>query len=147
MISWGAAGFCFFGWDILLLHFTFLWDTVGWMYSFGEHYGVDPLIFALLYFGTIPFNIYAIYWLGRCLKNEHSTFPPLLLLFLSWVGTYVYLFSVGKNIPWWVYAIVILVMLYSCWYLYRKIYSLRQRYSKSHDRSSDEIIPFSGLKD
>ncbi|MEO1713320.1 MAG: hypothetical protein AAFU60_08295 [Bacteroidota bacterium] len=105
------------------------WTTfVDWMYSFGNQYGVDPLIFALLYFGTIPFNIYALFWLGQRMRERNSPVPPLLLLFFSWVGTYVYLFSVGKNIPTWVYTVVILVMVGSAVYTTKRIQRLRQRY-------------------
>ncbi|MEM1220674.1 MAG: hypothetical protein AAGH79_17260 [Bacteroidota bacterium] len=101
---------------------------VDWMYSFGAQYGVDPLIFALLYFGTIPFNIFALFWLGQRLRKRRSPIAPLLLLFFSWVGTYVYLFSVGQNIPTWVYTIVILMMLGSAVYTTKRIQRLRQRY-------------------
>lgn len=103
-------------------------DFVTWMYSFGAYYGVDPLIFAILYFGTIPFNVYSLVWLGQRMRLRRSPIPPLLLLFFSWVGTYVYLFSVGKNIPWWVYAVVVGVMLYSAGYLIMRIQKLRDRY-------------------
>ncbi|MEL6863735.1 MAG: hypothetical protein AAFP19_04915 [Bacteroidota bacterium] len=92
-----------------------------WMLGFGQAYGVNPFIFALLYFGTIPFSLIAFSQLILRLRSGQSTFLPLLVLFLSFIGTYVYLFWAGRNIPWWVYALVLVMMVYSAVVLYRKI--------------------------
>lgn len=99
-----------------------LWqDFQHWMYSFGKHYGVDPLIFALLYFGTIPFSLLAFAWLGQNLRRSRSIYGPVALAFFSFIGTYVYLFSMGKNLPWWIYGLVGGALVGGAWVLFRRI--------------------------
>ena len=98
------------------------WEAVrSWLYSFGQEYGVDPLIFAILYFGTIPFSLLAFSALVRRYRRGRSIYFPLLVMFLCYIGTYVYLFSVGRQIPAWVYGLVIGAMLYSGFLLMKKV--------------------------
>ena len=98
------------------------WEAVrSWLYSFGQEYGVDPLIFAILYFGTIPFSLLAFSALVRRYRRGRSIYLPLLVMFLCYIGTYVYLFWVGRQIPAWVYGLVVAVMLYSGFLLVRKV--------------------------
>lgn len=91
------------------------------MRQFGLQYGVDPLIFALLYFGTIPFSLLGFSWLVRNVKSRRPVFAPLLLMFFCFIGTYIYLFISGQDIPIWVYLLVLLVMFYSAFVSVRKI--------------------------
>lgn len=96
-------------------------DFTEWVYSFGAQYGVDPFVFALLYFGTIPISLWSFAYLVKNFRAGKSIFFPVLGMSLSFIGTYIYLFWVGRNIPWWVWMIVIAVMCYSLFRIYFKI--------------------------
>lgn len=103
------------------------WESIGaWLRSFGEAYGVDPIIFALLYFGTIPLSLLSFSLMVRNYRKGRSIFWPVMLAFLCFIGTYVYLFIVGRNIPIWVYGLVLLMMSYSGWQIYQKIRRLKE---------------------
>ncbi|RMG76891.1 MAG: hypothetical protein D6714_20565 [Bacteroidetes bacterium] len=97
-----------------------------WMAGFGRQYGVNPVIFALLYFGTIPFSLYFFRLLVKNFRAGKSLFVPVSGMFLCFIGTYIYLFWVGKNIPAWVWVIVAGMALYGAFSLVIKIRSMRQ---------------------
>ncbi len=96
-------------------------DLQDWLFSFGRQYGVNPLIFALLYFGTIPISIVSFTCLYKNARNGKAIFLPALFAFLSFTGTYIYLFFVGKNIPLWVWGIIGLFLLFGGWQFYLKM--------------------------
>ena len=103
------------------------WTSITeWMLSFGQEYGVDPIIFALLYFGTIPFSILSFSYLVRNIRKEKPLFWPIFGAFLCYIGTYVYLFAVGRNIPLWVYGVILAMMSYSGYYFFRKLRQVQQ---------------------
>ncbi|MEO1518048.1 MAG: hypothetical protein AAFV95_23715 [Bacteroidota bacterium] len=104
---------------------TWLWvdwqSYLNWMLQFGDNYGVNPVIFALLYFGTIPFSLLGFSWLVRNLRQGKPIQGPLFLIFICYIGTYIYLFWAGHDIPPWVYGIVVLVMSYTAYLSVKKI--------------------------
>ncbi|MEM1322951.1 MAG: hypothetical protein AAGG75_21985 [Bacteroidota bacterium] len=102
------------------------WEAWGaWLRSFGEAYGVNPFVFALLYFGTIPLSLFSFSMMVRNYRLGRSLFWPIAGAFLCFIGTYVYLFIAGRNIPLWVYGLVVLMMSYSGWQIYQRIQRLR----------------------
>ncbi len=81
-----------------------------WFLSLGAQYGVDPLIFGIIYVGAIPFFMLSSAWLVRNLKKKESIILPLLSAGFFFISAYLYLIIAGKNIPVWVYGFIALMV-------------------------------------
>ncbi len=77
-----------------------------WFLGLGAQYGVNPLVFGLIYVGAIPFFTASLAWLVRNLRAGKSIVVPALSASFFFVSAYLYLVIVGKNIPVWVYIFV-----------------------------------------
>jgi len=102
------------------------WQAItDWALHFGAHYGVNPLIFALLYFGTIPFSLLSF---ALLLKNHREQKPialPVFGAFACYIGTYIYLFISGKNIPFSVYLVIFAMLFYGGTIFFKKVKKIR----------------------
>lgn len=88
-----------------------LWESFKiWFMSLGESYGVNPIIFGSLYVGTIPLFTIALGWVIKNIKQKKPIFIPLMLTGVFFISAYLYLIIVGKNIPFWVYAFIALMI-------------------------------------
>lgn len=74
--------------------------------SLGADYGVDPVIFAGIYLGAIPFFSMSLGWLVRNYKQEKPIILPVISSLFFFLSSYLYLIIAGKNVPWWVYVII-----------------------------------------
>jgi len=101
----------------------FLDNIYVWFMSLGENYGVNPLIFGAIYVGAIPFFTLSVGWLVRNYKNGSSIVLPVLSASFFFVSAYLYLMIAGKNVPFWVYGVVIAMLLYGAWSTYRSVKS------------------------
>ena len=50
-----------------------------WFYSLGENYGVNPLIFGVIYVGAIPFFSLSIAWLVKNYRQKKSIVLPAVV--------------------------------------------------------------------
>jgi hypothetical protein len=99
-----------------------LWETIRhWFLGLGEKYNVNPYIFGAIYVGTIPFFFLCLAWTIRNLRRRKSIVLPLMLTGLCFVSAYVYLIIVGRNIPAWVYLVIVLLLFYGAYSTVRKI--------------------------
>lgn len=92
-----------------------------WFLGLGERYGVNPIIFGSIYVGAIPFFTFSMAWIIRNYKKEKSIVLPSLCAVGCFISAYVYLIIVGKNVPWWVYGTVSLIVAYGGYSTYRKV--------------------------
>ncbi|PWN07278.1 hypothetical protein DDZ15_05285 [Rhodohalobacter mucosus] len=92
-----------------------------WFLSLGDQYGVNPFIFGAIYIGAIPFFTISVAWIVRNVKKKKPIALPVLSASGCFVSAYVYLMIAGENVPWWVYAVVIGMLLYGAWSTYSKI--------------------------
>lgn len=92
-----------------------------WFLGLGEQYGVNPIIFGSIYVGAIPFFTLSIAWLVRNYKQNRSIVLPALSATAFFISAYVYLIIVGQNVPWWVYGIVVLMVIYGAWSTFKNI--------------------------
>jgi len=99
----------------------FLELTKQWFFSLGKEYGVNPIIFGSIYVGAIPLFTVSIAWLVRNYKKNKSIVLPALSATCCFISAYVYLIIAGQNVPWWVYAIVVLMVFYGAWTTYKNI--------------------------
>ena len=91
-----------------------------WFLGLGAEYGANPYIFGAIYVGAIPFFLATVGWMvRRRRRGEAVTFQLILAGFLA-MSSYIYLIIAGRNLAWWVYAIVAALVLYSLYALVRK---------------------------
>jgi hypothetical protein len=77
-----------------------------------EVYGVNPVIFLVIYFGCAPIFYYSLYRTLRAVAVKQGRQVMLWsAVFLgSNVAPFVYVLFFGRNIPWWVYAIFLILV-------------------------------------
>lgn len=105
-----------------------------WFFSLGDNYGVNPIIFGSIYVGAIPFFSLCIGWLVNNYRKDRSIVLPTLGATFFFISAYLYLMIAGENVPWWVYAIVVLMIAYGAWSTVRKVKS------KISDKSESEPL-------
>lgn len=86
-----------------------------WIFVLGDEYGVDPLVFAIIYFGGLPFLGLSIVWLIRNRRRSRPIHFPLLSAGFWSVSAYLYLIIAGRNIPFWVYGLIVGMICYGLW--------------------------------
>ncbi|MEO6590535.1 MAG: hypothetical protein ABIP06_14665 [Pyrinomonadaceae bacterium] len=94
---------------------------VSWFYALGENYGVNPLIFGVIYVGAIPFFSLSIAWLVKNYRQNKSIVLPALSAMFFFISAYIYLIFAGKNVPFWVYGFVILLIAVGAYSTIKKI--------------------------
>jgi hypothetical protein len=94
------------------------WDG---LLAIGRDYGVNPVIFAAIYVGAIPFFFASIAWLVRRRKAGRSTVAPILAAGLCFCSAYLYLAIVGRDIPLWVWLFLAVLILYGVWSTVRDV--------------------------
>ncbi len=88
-----------------------------------DNYNVDPVIFLILYFGSAPFFYYSLFRLIRALAKRGGN--EVLLWSTIFLGAnvtpFLYVLLFGRNIPWWVYGIIVLLIGQGVFVLVRKL--------------------------
>ncbi len=81
-----------------------------WFMGLGAEYGVNPLVFGAIYIGAIPFFTLSLAWLVRNLKQKKPIVLPALLSGFFFISAYLYLIVAGRNVPYWVYLFIVLLL-------------------------------------
>ena len=98
------------------------WEAIqNWFFSLGENYGVNPFIFGAIYVGAIPFFSLSIGWLIRNYRKGKSIVLPAMAAMFFFISAYIYLIFAGKNVPFWVYGAVILLIVIGAYSTLKKI--------------------------
>ena len=92
-----------------------------WFLSLGTEYGVNPFIFGAIYVGAIPFFSFSIGWLIRNYRQGKSIVLPTLSAMFFFISAYIYLMFAGKNVPWWVYGVVVLLIVIGAYSTIKKV--------------------------
>ena len=99
-----------------------MWDAIReWFLSLGSEYGVNPLIFGAIYVGAIPFFSLSVAWLIKNYRQKKSIILPAISAMFFFISAYIYLIFAGKNVPVWVYAIVVLLLVFGAYSTIQKI--------------------------
>ncbi|HBX66660.1 MAG: hypothetical protein CL670_13930 [Balneola sp.] len=101
----------------------FLELTKEWFFSLGENYGVNPIIFGSIYVGAIPFFTLSIGWLVKSYRKGKPIVLPAISATFFFISAYLYLIIAGENVPWWVYGVVVVMVIYGAWSTYNKVRS------------------------
>lgn len=94
------------------------WDG---LLAIGRDHGVDPLVFAAIYVGGIPFFLLSVAWLVGRRRAGRSTVVPTLAAGLCFCSAYIYLGVVGRDIPAWVWGLLGVMIAYGAWSAVRNI--------------------------
>ncbi|HTP58439.1 MAG TPA: hypothetical protein VMM82_05935 [Spirochaetia bacterium] len=77
-----------------------------------QNYGVNPVVFLVIYLGSAPFFYYSIFRMVRALTrrlaNEVMIWSAIFLA--ATAAPFLYVLFFGKNLPWWVYLIIALLI-------------------------------------
>ena len=107
------------------------WETIqNWFLSLGTEYGVNPFIFGAIYVGAVPFFSASIGWLIRNYRKRKSIVLPSLSAMFFFISAYIYLLFAGKNVPWWVYGVIVLLILVGG---YSTVNKVRRRISERNE--------------
>jgi hypothetical protein len=73
-----------------------------------EEYGVDPVVFLVIYLASAPIFYYSLFRMARALAKKLGGEIMLwsTVFLASVVAPFVYVLLFGRNLPWWVYAII-----------------------------------------
>jgi len=88
-----------------------------------EHYGVNPAIFLIIYLISVPFFYYSLFRMVRAvakkLGKEVVVWSTVFLC--ATVAPFIYVLFFGRNLPWWVYGIIALLIGQGIFSLIRKL--------------------------
>jgi len=99
-----------------------IWDAIKQYYiNLGENYKVDPVIFLAIHIIATPLFIAAVAWIVSNYKAKRSLVLPVVVATLVFNAANIYLVIVGKNIPWWIYAILASTSIISGYFSIKKI--------------------------
>ncbi len=106
-------------------------------------YGVDPIVFIVIYLASVPFFYYSIYRMVRALarKRQGEIVPWSMVFLAATVAPFLYVLLFGRNLPWWVYLLIALLIGQGAYTLVRR---LRRGGGGARAESSEESEDSSG---
>ncbi len=103
--------------------------VIGWVKGLIEasrvNYGVDPIIFVIISTIASPAFYYGLYRLIRAVVKRNGRDITLwgTVFGCAFIAPYVYVLFFGRNLPWWAYVVVGLLVAQGVYSLVRKIRS------------------------
>jgi CHASE2 domain-containing sensor protein len=67
------------------------------------------------------FFSFSIGWLIRNYRKGKSVVLPALSAMFFFISAYIYLIVAGKNVPIWVYGVVVLLVVFGAWSTIKKV--------------------------
>lgn len=89
----------------------------------GLDHNVDPILFAILYFGTIPPYMGSMVWAVRNHRKQKGTTLPIISTLFFFILPAIYVAIFGKDVAWWVYAIITFMIVYGSYSALKKVKS------------------------
>ena len=88
-----------------------------------SNYGVNPVVFLSILFGASPVFYFSIYRMVRALAQRRVNEVTLwsMIFLASTAAPYLYVLVAGRNLPWWVYIIIGLLVGQGVWSLVRRL--------------------------
>ncbi len=73
-----------------------------------DNYGVNPVVFIVIYLASAPFFYYSIFRMLRALaRRQQQGIIAWSMVFLgSTAAPFIYVLVFGRNLPWWVYVVI-----------------------------------------
>ncbi len=101
--------------------------VLGWvqetMNAARANYGVNPVIFIIIYFASVPVFYYSIFRMVRALAKKLQTEIMIwsMIFLAATAAPFIYVLLFGRNLPWWVYVIIGLLIGQGVYSLIRKL--------------------------
>jgi hypothetical protein len=88
-----------------------------------DNYSVDPTVFVVIYLVSVPVFYYSLFRMIRALAKRIA--KEIMLWSSVFLGTvvapFLYVLFFGRNLPWWVYVIIALLIGQGVFSLVRKL--------------------------
>lgn len=78
----------------------------------GREHNVNPLIFAVLYVLSIPPYLGSAAWLVRNIRQKKPISLSVVSTLVFFLLPSLYIVVFGRNVPWWIYAIIGFLVIY-----------------------------------
>jgi hypothetical protein len=77
-----------------------------------QNYGVNPVIFVVIYLGSVPIFYYSLFRTLRALAKKYGNELMLwsAIFLCANLAPFLYVLLFGRNMPWWVYGIIALLI-------------------------------------
>jgi hypothetical protein len=88
-----------------------------------DRYEVNPAIFLVIYLISVPFFYYSLVRMVRALarKRGNEVFVWSTVFLCTIIAPFIYVLFFGRHLPWWVYAIIALLIGQGIFSLIRKL--------------------------
>ena len=86
-------------------------EIAEWLGSLGTEYGVDPLVYAVLYVGSAPLFFGSLAWLIRRLRARGPWVVPAAAAAFFFSLPTLYVVVAGRDLPPWVYVALVMLAL------------------------------------
>lgn len=102
-------------------------DTVFvFLADLSEFHNINPVVFGVLYVGTIPLYLASIGWI---IKNQRAgkaiLLPAISTIFFFFLPAF-YVAFFGRNVAWYIYVIMAILIIYGSFSLFQKIQSKKE---------------------
>ncbi len=102
-----------------------LWQSIT---ELGVTHNVDPILFAILYFGSIPPYMGSMVWAVRNHRKQKGIALPVISTLFFFILPALYVAIFGRDVAWWVYAIIVFMVVYGS---YSVIIKLKSKFEES----------------
>jgi hypothetical protein len=87
----------------------------------GVQYGVNPLVFAVLYLAHHPLFWGTMAWLAARVRQRKPVAGVIARGVFVWFLPYTYVFIFGRGLPWWIYALAAVAVAFGGTHAVREI--------------------------
>ena len=93
------------------------------MHSARENYGVDPVAFIVIYFVSVPFFYFSIFRMVRAIarRRQQDLVVWSTIFLAATAAPFLYVLFFGRNLPWWVYGVIALLLGQGVYSLVRRL--------------------------
>lgn len=96
-------------------------SVTDWVLGMGREYGVNPVLFGILYVLSVPPYLASIGWIIRNYRRNKPLAMPILSTGFFFIAPAIYLIAAGRNVPWGFYAAIGAMVLYGVYTTWRKV--------------------------
>jgi hypothetical protein len=100
---------------------SFLQNVYGYYLEISTKYAVNPVVFISIHAVCTPLLMLNIWWLLRTKKQGKPIITPMLCAIVLYNIANVYLVVVGRNIPLYIYLMLVAFTIYSGYISVKKI--------------------------
>ena len=95
----------------------------GLMQAARDNYAVDPVAFIVIYFSSVPFFYFSIYRMVRAVatRRQQDLVVWSTVFLASTAAPFLYVAVFGRNLPWWVYVVIALLIGQGVYSLVRRL--------------------------